>query len=160
MSGKPFSSERKERVFWERVDIPHGGFGCWNWIGAKTSAGYGNTRFDYSNMSAHRVMWIKVYGHIEPGLFVCHHCDNPSCVNPDHLFLGTCQDNTDDMKRKGRQNIGVRNPSARVNENDVRAIRSLLRTGSWKQREIATVYGLNQVTVSEISLRKTWRHVA
>ena len=88
--------------FWEKVEITET---CWNWTRAKRSRGYGafgvrrlNRVFD-----AHRLSWEFSYGPIPPGLFVCHHCDNPACVRPDHLFIGTHQDNMDDMKSKGRQ---------------------------------------------------------
>ncbi len=81
---------------------------CWNWNGASTVQGYGQTVYEGKSILAHRLSWIIHFGEIPKGegfhgTCVLHKCDNPSCVNPDHLFLGSNQDNMDDMKRKGRQ---------------------------------------------------------
>jgi DNA-binding CsgD family transcriptional regulator len=93
----------------------------------------------------------------DPGdMIVCHHCDNPSCVNPQHLFLGTIQDNMDDRNAKGRQARGERNAPSKLTEAQVLAIRADSRTN----REVALQYGVQENTVSNIRLRKTWQHVA
>lgn len=82
------------------------GDGCWEWQGAKAKQGYGLLAIDYRNRLAHRLAYHAWYG-IDPGdLFVCHHCDNPSCIRPDHLFLGTAADNTQDAVIKGRTRNG------------------------------------------------------
>lgn len=98
--------ERKARsiaLFWRR--IPTGPLdSCWEWRGARTEDGYG--RFG-AHWRAHVVSWELNHGRpVPPGMQVCHHCDNPSCVNPWHLFLGTHQDNIDDKMRKGRHGCG------------------------------------------------------
>ena len=81
------------------------GAGCWNWTGSKNSWGYGCIRYNQKNDGAHRVAWILKYGKIPKGLCVLHRCDNPACVRPDHLFLGTQMDNMQDRKKKGKYNV-------------------------------------------------------
>lgn len=85
--------------FWERVSRSSR---CWIWTGAHDRAGYGWMRIDGIIIGAHRIAWELAYGPIPDGLLVCHHCDNPTCVRPSHLFLGDHQDNYDDMVTKGR----------------------------------------------------------
>lgn len=82
--------------------------GCWKWLGGKNSSGYGAANLRIGNdkrkrsFQTHRMFYEKFKGKIEKGLLVCHHCDNPICVNPEHLFLGTHQDNCNDKMKKGR----------------------------------------------------------
>jgi len=87
--------------FWKQVDKSGGDDACWIWNGYKLTSGYGQ----YYHVGAHRVAWIETHGDIPDNLLVCHHCDNPSCVNPKHLFLGTHRDNTQDMIAKGRGRV-------------------------------------------------------
>jgi hypothetical protein len=133
--------------------------GCWTWKGYKRPGGYGEAYFgvrpNRERILAHRLAYEVTKG--DPGaLLVCHTCDEPSCVNPEHLFLGTIQDNMDDRNRKGRQARGERNGPAKLTEDQVRAIRADPRMNT----EIAKDYGVFETTVSTIKHRRTWKHVA
>ena len=92
-------SARQLSTFWNRVEKTEG---CWLWRGSRTTAGYGNVRVGPKNKYAHRLAWELTNGAIPNGLHVCHRCDNPPCVRPDHLFLGTGKDNARDSMQKGR----------------------------------------------------------
>jgi hypothetical protein len=102
---RPLLPDRKgtlSEVLWARVDKSNAS-GCWVWTGARKSGGYGHFHHrDHGLIKAHRASWIVTNGEIPAGLIVCHKCDNPPCVNPSHLFLGTKKDNTRDMMAKGR----------------------------------------------------------
>jgi hypothetical protein len=109
--------------------------------------------------AAHRVSYEMANGLIPDDLQVCHHCDNPSCVNPDHLFLGTNSDNVADCISKGRQTRGSSHPVAKLTEQQVLDIRTKYASGLFLQREIAAEYGITQDNVSYIIHRKTWKHI-
>lgn len=89
--------------FWSHVDKSGD---CWVWTSSRNQHGYGQVHFQSRPRFAHRVSWILTNGEILNDLWVLHHCDNPPCVRPDHLFLGTPKDNSQDMVRKGRQRKG------------------------------------------------------
>lgn len=88
-----------EERFWRRV---HKTDTCWVWTGGKAFWGYGQIWYKGKSVKTHRISWILHFGEPEKGKFILHKCDNPPCVNPDHLFLGTAKDNIDDCIRKGR----------------------------------------------------------
>ena len=128
--------------------------GCHEWIAHTMPNGYGQFRFQGRAQYAHRVAWAMAYG--DPGdAYVLHKCDNRKCVNPDHLFLGTFDDNMADMVEKGRQAAGSRNHHAKLMEKDVLAIRAM----EGKQDDIARQFGVGQALVSMIRSRKIWTHI-
>lgn len=94
--------EEFAQYFWKRVDKSPHPKGCWLWTGSKNRQGYGETMFRKRHLRANRVAYELANGPIPEGLMVLHSCDNPPCVNPDHLFLGTGTDNMQDCIRKGR----------------------------------------------------------
>jgi HNH endonuclease len=134
---------------------------CVIWPRAKDRKGYGAVYLDGKMRKAHRVAWEKHHGQTVPdGLMVMHHCDNPPCVNPDHLFTGTAADNTADMMAKGRHRIGVRlhgedNPAAKITQDGVREIRAL-RSQGLSLRKIAAQFGIVNAQVGNIARGKHW----
>lgn len=139
--------------------------GCIEWIGYKGPKGYATIGMPGSNNKlVHRVSWSEFVGGDPGSLMVCHRCDNPSCINPAHLFLGTASDNLQDMARKGRQVFqkhpeksprGSRNAWAKLTEHQVIYIRHEYEKGA-KQVDLAEEMGVTQGTISKIILRKTW----
>lgn len=113
-------------------------------------------------VAAHRYSWEITYGPIPDGLFVCHHCDNPRCVRPDHLFLGTPLANARDMARKGRKAIvslpGERHPGSKLTDDAVREIRRRRSLGETTRR-LGAEFGVSGPLISYIANRKAWRHV-
>jgi len=143
--------------------------GCWLWTGTKSPEGYGRCYFyggAYKKLwLTHRLSWAIHRGKIQDGLFVCHKCDTPSCVNPDHLFLGTPAANMADMKSKGRSNgndgsnCGEAHGMHKLTEHQVIEARSLYASGV-SQHKLAKLYGVSQSTLNEAINKKTWKHVA
>jgi len=132
---------------------------CWIWPGAMSPLGYGivhKSKRPKRQTSAHRAAWELFHGPIPPSMCVCHRCDVRACVNPAHLFLGTHADNVADKVRKGRQQRGVTHYRTHFTEEQVREIRSSPESG----RAIAKRLGCHFGTISDIRLRKNWKHVA
>ena len=134
--------------------------GCWVWIMATNETGYGLSCYNGKQIRAHRLSYLLYKGDIPRGMLVCHVCDVPSCVNPDHLFLGTHADNSNDMKAKGRSprpkmRTGELNHSAKLTRSQVLMIVKDKRV----QRIISEEYGVTQNTISEIKRGKTWAAV-
>lgn len=152
---------KTEDQFWSSKTVSDKG--CWEWTRSLRSNGYGQLRWkERANISAHRLSYILSKGPIPDGMLVCHTCDNRKCINPDHLFLGTYQDNHDDMILKGRKRWVARRGSmqgnSKLNEADVALIKRKLSEGE-KGRHIAAKFGVSPSTISLIKLGKFWRHV-
>ncbi len=154
---------KDEKRFWDNVD--KFATGCWEWTASK-SHGYGQCRFYGRQMGSHRASWILANGKIPNGLCVLHKCDNPPCVNPDHLFLGTQADNTADMVAKNRQAQGIKFSMAHRN-NDIpkNPITSKREELGLTQDALADRLGVHRTTVNrwergEIDPpRMVWEHI-
>lgn len=137
--------------FINKVRTPDGEQGCWLWTGAIGSDGYGRVRRKGKTHSAHRYAYQLFKGDVPQGLCVLHRCDNPACVNPTHLFLGTKKDNSEDMLSKGRH--GRSRPH--LTREDVEEIRQRLAAGESKV-SVARAYGMCRSTVQDIEGQRTW----
>lgn len=151
------TAKRKDTVegFMARVDIQE--HGCWEWIGVRMWLDYGTVRIDGKILRAHRVMWRLVNGDIPDNMMVCHKCDNPPCVRPDHLFLGTAKDNSDDCHSKGRGSRGEAVPQSKLTTEQVIEIKKLAK--HYKHREIAARYGVSRAMISYIARGAWWKHI-
>ena len=133
---------------------------CWVWTAHKDRVGYGTVKLKNRHTMAHRLSWMIHCGEIPVGLLVLHRCDNRACVNPDHLWLGTHQDNADDKVAKGRCNpqFGEDNFSSRLTEENVREIRLRYAAGGISQYILAKEFGVYQGNISSIINGKKWKH--
>lgn len=160
-----FDNAGLQEKFWAYVN-KNSPNGCWEWIGMK-ERGYGRFDIKRKHFKAHRVSWELLKGSIPNGLCVLHGCDNPSCVNPEHLFLGTKGDNNRDRAKKGRsakhhridrRHRGEEGSGHKLSNQDVIEIRALYLSGT-KQTDIARQWGICQATVSQIIRRATWKNI-
>lgn len=129
--------------------------GCWLWTGALFRDGYGAVSVNRKMQRAHRVALARSGVDVPKGAFVCHTCDTPRCVNPEHLYVGTPGSNVADAVARDRHMRGTRSAHAKLTDQDVTAIRQAIGTHD----EIAARYGVTRPTVSHIRERKTWKHL-
>jgi hypothetical protein len=151
----------QEERFWERVTKTDG---CWLWTGPVT-----NRRWPYGvfgsggrggrHLRAHVFSYRLHKGEVPNGLFVCHSCNNPRCVRPDHLVLGTPKQNSEYMVESGRSPRGERQGRHKLTAEQVLEIRALLATGKETQERIGARFGVSQANVYVIRAGKSWRHL-
>ena len=147
--------------FWPKVKRTSRG--CWSWTGAKTKGGYGVLILtNGTHTTAHRVAWLVAFGPIRPGLYVLHRCDNPGCVNPDHLWIGTQKANILDMMAKGRHRTydhrGEKSPSAKLTDAEVIRARQAVRRGR-SLDSLAKALGVTKKTIRRAVTGKTFTHL-
>ena len=146
--------------FWSKVQKLSGPEDCWVWTGKQDKHMYGIFTIDDKFIKAHVYAWqIYTKRPVPRGLFVCHHCDHPYCVNPHHLFIGSTQDNTADKVSKNRQAKGNRISKTKLDESRVRDMRSLHEQGL-SITSIAKRFTVSFSTAHSAVHRKTWKHVA
>ena len=151
--------EYPEANFWPKIKDFSSPDSCWEWSAAMTGK-YGSLTIKRKHTYAHRFSWELHNGSIPDGLCILHHCDNPKCVNPTHLFLGTIKDNARDMMNKGRNNPakGERQGNAKLTEKIVRQIRLSLIDGV-TAKELSEKYNTALPNIYNIKNRKRWKHI-
>ena len=153
------TAELKER-FNAKWEIDENG--CWIWTGAKLPKGYGFIKIPKTRRQiyAHRLSFLISGGTIPEGMNVLHRCDNPACVNPTHLFVGSQKDNLQDMAEKHRHLCGEKNTEAVLTAPDVVKIKKLLAMNAFSQTEIGRMFGVAQITISRIHRGLRWKHIS
>ena len=154
-----------EDRFWSKVDKGSAD-GCWEWTGNKHKFGYGTISIDGRPRATHRVSWEIHNGNIPEGTgyhgtCICHKCDNPSCVRPEHLFLGSVQENNNDMVKKGRRSSqkGANNPRSKINSTQARVIRRHANRNLMTHKEIGSIFSISSSSVAGIKSLRRWAHV-
>jgi hypothetical protein len=137
--------------------------GCWGWTGHLNKNGYPNFRFGHDGKGfkeryGHRISWLLYRGEIPEGKYLCHQCDNPVCTNPDHLFLASAKENSEDMVKKDRGNRGSRHGNSKLTESQVKEIRIKFFDGVMIKK-IMQDYKIGRQTAHDIKYGNTWKHV-
>lgn len=164
-----FSDQDIKRI-WGKVAGSNDTQKCWEWVGQRNEQGYGKIKIARRWYKAHRVLYALFFGPIPRDLLVCHRCDNPPCVNPHHLWLGTCADNARDAKLKGRYEHrcfrawngtrkGENNPYAKLREVQAREIHHEHQRGV-PTKHLAEKFGVSQTTISNIAHGRAWPHIS
>ena len=143
-----------EERFWSKVSEPDAN-GCRNWLAYCSKKGYGQFRLNDEIKKAHRVAYELIKGLIPEGLHILHSCDNPKCVNPEHLSIGTNNDNVKDKMNKNRQLKGIQFPQSKLTEAQVLEIRASDKT----TRVLAKIYNVGKTTIADIKNNTAWNHL-
>lgn len=149
--------------FWQKVDRSGGVDACWLWTGSTDEHGYGLVRRDDQRLErAHRVVLRLAGFGIPAGMRALHHCDNPPCCNPAHIYVGTPKANALDREVRGRSNRrrGETHGNAKITDAIVRLIRSQHPWNRGTGRVLAAQFGISEFVVSQVHLRRTWKHVS
>jgi uncharacterized C2H2 Zn-finger protein len=161
-----FKEEMAAVRFWNSINFD-GDNGCWIWVGCTSEYGYGLISWKWPGRKSrstlsHRVSWLLNMGEFDYSLDVLHKCDNPPCVRPSHLFLGTAADNMHDMDAKGRRrskpSIGEKHPMSKLRDRDVVLIKSMLSAGDMVH-DVARCFGVSPHTIYKIRSGQLWSHV-
>ena len=136
--------------FWDKVELSPE-HTCWEWIAHIDKDGYGKAKINGRTLRAHRVSYELTYGKVPNGLLVCHKCDNRSCVNPKHLFLGTDKDNMRDKANKNRCNQkGEKNNASKYSDHIIKPIRDLYNTGLYSHKDLTKKIGISKSQIGRI----------
>lgn len=154
VSSSDFSETDRKR-FWGKVRM---GDGCWEWMGGLSKSGYGLFQIGKRTFRAHRVSYVITHSIVLDQRLICHRCDNPKCVNPDHLFPGTAKDNIRDASGKMRLLYGTDHPRHKLSPADVIKIREL--SAEMSDKKLAKIFGVTHHNIALVRQRKIWRHVA
>lgn len=150
-------SEKLIQNFWKSV---HKTESCWVWNGVRNNSGYGSISDGHGILvGAHRLSWIIHFGQIPEGLYICHKCDTPYCVNPSHLFTATASDNMLDKIMKGRDFVDNAYRNSKLTFKEVNDIRNLYAEGKITQKELSEKYRVCRSNISYVLKGKSWGHV-
>ena len=153
------------KKFWSQVKLPKDlKNNCWVWTGTRhvhPTHDYGIFHYDGKRVRAHRFSYECYNGYFDKKLFVCHKCDNPGCINPNHLFLGTHADNMKDMSDKGRAPIGERCGTSKLTEIEVKQILTDLSLNKYKTiLEVTNKHDIGSMQIIRILQGKSWKHIS
>lgn len=150
---RPVDEMNRER-FWRRVDVGEPDE-CWFWMMRLDSNGYGHMSIRAKHCAAHRLAWEFTNGPVPDGRWVLHHCDNPPCCNPAHLYIGHHAENTLDAIERDRYKHGELHPRAKLTKKQVDEIRRLRKEG-WKYRDLAEKFGVSITTAQQAFTGARW----
>jgi predicted XRE-type DNA-binding protein len=149
--------------FWSKVEKGETGE-CWNWKAGLSSKGYGGIKIKYHGITwnyAHKLSFYLAFGvnAAQYGLVIRHKCDNPKCVNPDHLLMGTKKENTADMLERKRNAFGEKSGTAKLSNSQVKEIKNLIEKVGISNFQIAEKFKVDRTTISKIRNKKTWTSI-